>query len=77
MHSVPEAPATRSGIRRSPVARDESGSEWSCDRGFRKEGTGCGVLRVPDHGYINHSGDQWSCEDGFLKKDGACLQTTT
>ena len=50
-----------------------SGSDWQCNRGYRKQAESCIPVELPPNGYLDSSGQGWDCERGFKRGLRTCL----
>lgn len=50
------------------------GSDWECDKGFRKQGSGCAKVEIPVNGHLASWGSDWECDRGYRKQGNACAR---
>jgi len=48
------------------------GSDWRCDRGFRKVEAACLAFSMPPNSHINYSGNEWECDPGYRRESDRC-----
>ncbi len=54
---------------------DASGEQWKCLRGFRRLGTTCQKIELPDHSYLSEDsyGSDWNCDRGYKVNGSECV----
>ena len=44
-----------------------------CTIGFRRQGTTCVAVEIPENGTLDLTGHGWTCKQGFSRKEQACV----
>jgi hypothetical protein len=52
---------------------DLTGHNWTCERGFRRQGQGCVVIPVPANASLTPQGNGWVCNYGFRRNANSCV----
>ncbi len=79
--SIPVAPGvsrlgtigkTESRSFTSPGA-DGQAKAPGCTIGFRRQGTTCVAVEIPENGTLDFTGHGWACKQGFYRQEQACM----
>jgi len=69
-----EDTANRAGVQLMPenAHLDSWGSDWVCNRGYRKSGSRCVPVAVPENAKLDYWGRDWVCRRGFSRVGSNC-----
>jgi hypothetical protein len=68
-----QVPQVMAPLDPAKAAADASRQGGSCTIGFRRQGTTCVAVQVPENGSLDLTGHAWMCNRGFQRQGQGCV----